>query len=62
MIVSTEKIYISYQKAVEELMNKEAQDTEEGKNQIVDKEHVHHNCFVASSKCSLVAHKTYKEH
>lgn len=51
----------SYQKAVEELMNKEAQDADDRIAQMVDKEHVHHNCFVPSSERSLVAHKTYKK-
>lgn len=43
-------------------MNKEAQDTDDGIPQMVDKEHVHHNCFVASSERPLVPHKTYKKH
>lgn len=51
----------SYQKAVEKLMHKETQDTDDGISQMVDKEHVHHNCFVASRKCALIAHKTGKE-
>lgn len=53
---------LSYQKAVEELMNKEAQDADDGIPQMVDKEHVHHDCFVASSERPLVPHKTYKKH
>lgn len=52
---------ISYQKAVEELMNKEAQDADDGVTQMVDEEHVHHHCFVSSGERSLVAHKTYKK-
>lgn len=43
-------------------MNKEAQDTDDGITQMVDKKHVHHNCFVASSERPLVAHKTYEKH
>lgn len=53
---------LSYHKAVEELMNKEAQDADDGIQQMVDKEHVHHDCFVASSERPLVPHKTYKKH
>lgn len=53
---------ISYQKAVEELVNKEAKDTDESITEMADEKPVHHYGFVASSKCSLVAHKTYKEH
>lgn len=50
-----------YQKAVEELMYKEAQDADDGIAQMVDEEHVHNNCFVASSERPLVAHKTNKK-
>lgn len=52
----------SYQEAVEELVNKEAQDTDEGVTHMVNKKHVHHNGFVASSEYALVAHKTHKKH
>ena len=55
------KIKISYQEAIEELMYKKAQNADDGISQMVYKEHVHHNCFVASSERSLVAHKTYKK-
>lgn len=51
----------SHQKAVEELVHKEAQDTDDSVAQMVDKEHVHDNCFVASSERPLVAHKTYEK-
>lgn len=50
---------ISYQKAVEELVHEETQNTDDGIAQMVDKEHVHNNCFVATGECSLVSHKTY---
>lgn len=50
-----------YQKAVEELMNKEAQDTDDGITHVIDKEHVHHNCLVASSERPLVPDKTHEE-
>lgn len=53
---------VTYQKAVEELMHEEAQDTDDGIAQMVDKEHVHNHCLVASSECSLVSHKTHKKH
>lgn len=49
---------ISYQEAVEELMHKEAQDADDGVAQMVDKEHVHNDSFVASGERPLVAHKT----
>lgn len=52
---------ISYQKAVEELVHKKAQDTDDGITQMVDKEHVHYNCFVASSERPLVANETYQK-
>lgn len=52
---------ITYQKAVEKLMHEEAQDTDDSIAQMVDKEHVHNNGFVASSECSLVSHKTYEK-
>lgn len=42
-------------------MNKEAQDADDGVAHVIDKEHVHHNCFVASSERPLVADKTYEE-
>lgn len=42
-------------------MHKEAQDTDEGVTQVVDEEHVHHNCLVAPSERPLVAHETHKE-
>lgn len=42
-------------------MNKEAQDADDGITHVVDKEHVHHNCLVASSERPLVADKTHKE-
>lgn len=29
---------------------------------MVDEELVHYNCLVTASECSLIAHKTYKEH
>lgn len=51
----------SYQKAVEKLVNKETQDTDDGVSQVIDKEHVHHDCFVASRECALIAHKTGQE-
>lgn len=50
-----------YQKAVEELVNKEAQDADDGITHVIDKEHIHHNCFVASSECPLVPKKTHEE-
>lgn len=52
---------ISYQKAEEELVHKKAQDADDGITQMVDKEHVHYNCFVASSERPLVANKTYEK-
>lgn len=52
---------ISYQEAVEELVHKEAQDADDGIAQMVDEEHVHNHCFVASSERPLVAHKTYEK-
>lgn len=51
-----------YQKAVEELVNKEAQDADDGITHVIDKEHVHHNGLVASSERPLVPHKTDEEH
>lgn len=39
-------------------MHKKAQDTDDGITQMVDKEHVHYNCFVASSERPLVANET----
>ena len=42
-------------------MNKEAQDADDGITHMVNKEPVHHKCFVASSECSLVADKAYKK-
>lgn len=50
-----------YQKAVEELVNKEAQDADDCITHVIDKEHVHHNCFVASSERPLVPDKTHQE-
>lgn len=50
----------SHQEAVEELVDKQAQDTDEGVRQMVNKEHVHHNRFVASGERPLVPHKTHK--
>lgn len=50
-----------YQEAVEELMHKEAQDADNSIAQMVYKEHVHNNCFVASSERSLVSHKTHEK-
>ena len=52
---------ISHQKAVEELVHEEAQDADHGVAQMVDEEHVHNHCFVASSERPLVSHKTYKK-
>lgn len=52
---------ISYQKTVEEFVHKQAQDTDDGVTQVVDKEHVHHYCFVAPSERPLVADETHKE-
>lgn len=52
---------MSYQKAVEKLMHEETQDTDDSVAQVVNKEHVHNNCFVASNEGSLVPHKTYKK-
>lgn len=51
----------SYQKTVEEFVHKQAQDTDDGITQVVDKEHVHHDCFVAPSERPLVANETHKE-
>lgn len=50
-----------YQKAVEELVNKEAQHADDGITQVIDEEHVHHNCFVASRERPLVPDKTHQE-
>lgn len=50
-----------YQKAVEELVNKEAQDADDGITHVIDKEHVHHNRLVASSEGPLVPHKTHEK-
>lgn len=52
----------SHQKAVEELVNKEAEDADDGVAQMVDEEHVHHDRFVASSERSLVAHEAHEKH
>lgn len=52
---------MSYQKAVEKLMHEETQDTDDSVAQVVNKEHVHNNCFVASNEGPLVPHKTYKK-
>lgn len=52
----------SYQEAVEKLMYKEAQHTDDGVAQMVDKQHVHDHCFVATCECPLIAHKAHKEH
>lgn len=42
-------------------MNKEAQDADDGVTHVIDKEHVHHHCFVASGERPLVPHKTHEE-
>ena len=52
---------ISYQEAVEELVHKQAEDADDGVAQVVNKEHVHYDRFVASSKRPLVAHETHEE-
>lgn len=43
-------------------MNKEAQDADDGITHVIDEEHVHHNCLVASGERPLVPHKTHEEH
>lgn len=52
---------ISDQKTVEELVHKEAENTDDGVTQVVDEEHVHHNGLVAPSERPLVAHETHEE-
>lgn len=52
---------ISDQKTVEELVHKEAEDADDGVTQVIDEEHVHHDCLVAPSERPLVAHETHKE-
>lgn len=42
-------------------MHEETEDTDDGIAQMVDKEHVHNNCFVASDERSLVPHKAYEK-
>lgn len=42
-------------------MNKEAQDADDGITHVIDEEHVHHHCFVASGERPLVPHKTHEE-
>lgn len=52
---------MSYQKAVEELVHEEAKDTDDGVAQMVDKQHVHDDRFVATGERSLVAHKAHEK-
>lgn len=52
---------ISDQKTVEELVHKEAEDADDGVTQVINEEHVHHDCLVAPSERPLVAHETHKE-
>lgn len=42
-------------------MHKQAEDTDDGITQVVNKEHVHHDRFVAPSERPLVADETHKE-
>ena len=53
---------VTDQEAVEELVSKKSQHTDDGVAQMVEEEHVHHHGLVPPGERALVPHEAHQEH